>query len=67
MKFSPERIKALQLLLKKQCGRDYTIEETQQAGMAIIQFVQAKGWSTEVNNKNEDVANETQAKKRTTK
>lgn len=42
MRLSEERIRALQILLKKQTGRDYTDEEAQEAGMAIMRFVIAK-------------------------
>lgn len=42
MKLSRERIKSLQALLKAQTGRDYTDEETQDAGIAIVRFVATK-------------------------
>lgn len=42
MRISPERIKELQKLLKEQTGRDYTDEEAQEAGLAIMRFVIAK-------------------------
>lgn len=42
VRISPERIKELQKLLKEQTGKDYSDEEAQQAGMAIIRFVFAK-------------------------
>lgn len=42
MRFNPERIQALQKLLKEQTGHDYTDEEIQQAGLAIIRFVLVK-------------------------
>lgn len=42
MRLSNERIKALQVLLKEQTGRDYTDEQAQEAGMAILRFVIAK-------------------------
>jgi hypothetical protein len=41
-KISPERIKELQKLLKEQTGKDYTDEEAQEAGLAIMRFVLAK-------------------------
>lgn len=41
-RISPERIKELQKLLKEQTGKDYTDEEAQQAGLAIMRFVIAK-------------------------
>jgi hypothetical protein len=41
-RISPERIKELQKLLKEQTGKDYTEEEAQEAGLAIIRFVIAK-------------------------
>ncbi len=42
MKLSDERIKSLQVLLKTSTGSDYTAEQAQDAGMAIIRFVIAK-------------------------
>jgi hypothetical protein len=42
MRLSQKRIKELQKLLKEQTGRDYTDEEAQEAGLAIIRFVIAK-------------------------
>lgn len=42
MKLSDERIKSLQALLKANTGRDYTAEQAQDAGMAIMRFVIAK-------------------------
>lgn len=42
VRISPERIKELQKLLKEQTGKDYSDEEAQQDGMAIIRFVLAK-------------------------
>ena len=42
MRLSQERIKALQKLLKEQFDLDYTDEEAQQAGLAIMRFVIAK-------------------------
>ncbi|HEY4964532.1 MAG TPA: hypothetical protein VIH90_07620 [Candidatus Saccharimonadales bacterium] len=41
-RISPERIKELQKLLKAQTGKDYSDEEAQEAGLAIIRFVIAK-------------------------
>jgi hypothetical protein len=41
-RISKERIVELQKLLKEQTGRDYTDEEAQEAGLAIIRFVLAK-------------------------
>ena len=42
MRFSPERIKKLQSLLKEHRGLDYTAEEAQEAGLAIIRIISAK-------------------------
>jgi hypothetical protein len=42
VRLSQERIKALQKLLKEQTGKDYTDEEAQEAGLAIVRFVLAK-------------------------
>jgi hypothetical protein len=41
-RISKERIKELQKLLKEQTGRDYTDEEAQEAGLAIMRFTLAK-------------------------
>jgi hypothetical protein len=42
MKFSDERIKELQTILKEEFGLDYTTEQAQEAGIAIVRFVLAK-------------------------
>lgn len=42
VRISPERIKELQRLLKEQTGKDYSDEEAQEAGLAIMRFVVAK-------------------------
>jgi len=42
VRLSPERIKALQKLLREQTGKDYIDEEAQQAGLNIMRFVLAK-------------------------
>jgi hypothetical protein len=42
MRISPQRIKVLQKLLKEQTGKDYSDEEAQQAGLAIVRFVMTK-------------------------
>jgi len=42
MRLSPKQIKELQALLKEQTGRDYTDEEAQQAGLAVMRFVYVK-------------------------
>lgn len=41
-RLSKEKIKELQKLLKEQTGKDYTYEEAQEAGLAIIRFVATK-------------------------
>lgn len=41
-RISSERIKELQKLLKEQTGKDYSDEEAQEAGLAILRFVMAK-------------------------
>jgi len=41
-RISNEHIKQLQKLLKEQTGKDYTDEETQEAGLAIIRCIIAK-------------------------
>jgi hypothetical protein len=42
MRLSDERIKELQALLKELYGLDYTSEQAQGAGLAIMRFVLAK-------------------------
>jgi hypothetical protein len=42
VRISPDRIKELQKLLKEQTGKDYSDEEAQEAGLAIVRFVIAK-------------------------
>ena len=41
-RISPARIEELQKLLKEQTGKDYSSEEAQEAGLAIMRFVIAK-------------------------
>jgi hypothetical protein len=41
-RISPERIKELQKILKEQTGKDYSSEEAQEAGLAIMRFAIAK-------------------------
>ena len=41
-RISHKRIKELQKLLKEQTGKDYTNEEAQESGLAIMRFVIAK-------------------------
>lgn len=41
-RISTERIKELQKLLKEQTGKEYTDEEAQEAGLAIMRFIIAK-------------------------
>lgn len=42
MRISDKRLKELQKLLKEQTGKDYSDEDAQQAGLAIMRFVLAK-------------------------
>lgn len=42
MRLSSECIKSLQALLKEEFGFDYTDEQAQEAGMAIMRFAAAK-------------------------
>ncbi len=42
MRLSDERIEELQALLKELFGLDYTAEEAQEAGLAIMRFVLVK-------------------------
>lgn len=41
-RISNKRLRELKQLLKKQTGKDYSDEEAQEAGMAIIRFVITK-------------------------
>lgn len=41
-RISEKQLKKLKVLLKEQTGKDYTDEEAQQAGLAIIRFMAAK-------------------------
>ncbi len=47
MRLSSKHIKKLQLLLKEIHGLDYTDEQAQEAGMAIMRFVQVKAQRTQ--------------------
>lgn len=42
MRLSDKRIKTLQILLKEEFGLDYSDEQAQEAGMAIMRLVVAK-------------------------
>ena len=42
MRISPERIKALQAILREDFSLDYGDEKAQEAGLAIMRFVIAK-------------------------
>lgn len=42
MRLSSERIKTLQALLKEEFGLEYSDEQAQEAGLAIMRFVIAK-------------------------
>lgn len=42
MRLDTESVKTLQVLLKELCGLDYTDEQAQEAGLAILRFVAAK-------------------------
>jgi hypothetical protein len=42
MRLSDERIKELKRLIKQEFGLDYTDEQAQEAGLAIMRFVLAK-------------------------
>ncbi len=42
MRLSGERIKALQVLLKELNGLDFTDDQAQEAGLAIMRFMVAK-------------------------
>ncbi len=55
MRLSDERIKELQVLLKELYGLDYTTEQTQEAGLAIMRFVIAKAQRQRLINKDMEV------------
>lgn len=42
MRLSPKHIAALQKILKERYGLDYTEEQSQQVGLAIMRFVISK-------------------------
>ena len=42
VRISPHHLKKLQRLLKEQTGKDYSNEEAQEAGIAIMKFVLVK-------------------------
>ena len=42
VRISPERVKELQKLLNEKTGKDYSDEEAQEAGLAILRFVVVK-------------------------
>ena len=42
MRLSKERIKELKVILREHSGLEYSDEEAQQAGLAILRFVVAK-------------------------
>ena len=42
MRLSDQHVKQLQKLLKEQFGLDYTVEQAQEAGLAVMGFVVAK-------------------------
>lgn len=48
MRLSDKQIKALQALLKEQTGHDYSAEEAQRAGLAIMRFIASKHYRSAV-------------------
>lgn len=58
MRLSSERIEILQALLKEQTGKNYTDEQAQEAGLAIMRFVLAKAQRNRQLNKNKEIKNE---------
>lgn len=59
MRISPSHIETLKVLLKKRYGLDYSDEEAQAAGMAILRFVIVKKQRTEeMQGKRHDHANQ---------
>lgn len=42
MRLSDKRVKGLQALLKSEFGLDYSAEEAQKAGLAIMRFIVSK-------------------------
>lgn len=57
MRLSPDKVHSLKVLLKEHCDLDYTEEEVQQAGLAIIRFAVAKQLRTRELKMNEDETN----------
>lgn len=54
MRLSSESIKSLQVLLRELHGLDYTDEQAQEAGMAIMRFVAVKAQRERDLTKNKD-------------
>jgi len=54
MKLSEKHIKSLQPLLKDLCGLEFTDEQAQEAGMAIMRFVIVKAQRRRELSKNEE-------------
>ena len=52
MRLSEQQIKALQTLLNDEYGLEYSTEEAQQAGLAIMRFVLAKHRKNQSTNNN---------------
>lgn len=55
MRISKERTKALQALLKKLTGREYSDEQAQEAGLQIMRFVIAKSQRQQKLNKRKEI------------
>ena len=58
MRLSSERIKTLQAILESEFGLQYSDEQAQEAGMAIMRFVVAKLQRQRELNKNKENENE---------
>ena len=58
MRLSSERIKTLQAILESEFGLQYSDEQAQEAGMAIMRFVIAKLQRQRELNKNKENENE---------
>lgn len=53
MRISDNKINELRKLLKEQTGKDFTAEEAQTAGLAIVRFVLAKHRRLPIKDKDE--------------
>ncbi len=58
MRLSSEQVSSLKVILKEHCGLDYTDEQAQEAGLAIMRFVAVKSRREQELTHNKEVSNE---------